>query len=105
MYNKNSSRAAVTNRPCIQARYLIRSLSPLKCGLWCGGGVSAIIVINAPERKEVAQVILFFWGRVGRGYGLDVHDESMGLGICGGVVVIAGKGALCEVSVDRCTEG
>lgn len=41
---------------------------------------------------------------MGRGYGLDVHDESMGLRICGGVVVIEGKGALCEVSVYRCTE-
>lgn len=37
MYNKTSSRA-VTNRPCIQARYLIRFLSQLKCGLWCGEG-------------------------------------------------------------------
>lgn len=64
VYDKNSSRA-VTNRPCIQARYLIRFLSPLKCGLWCGEGL--VLVINAPERKEVAQVILFFWGRVGSG--------------------------------------
>ena len=42
-------------------------------------------------------------GREGgeRGYGLDVHDGIIELGICGGVVMVEGKGALCEVSVDR----
>lgn len=47
------------------------------------------------------RAIYYFFGDgvgSGRGYGLDVHDGCMGLGICGGVVVIEGKGALCEVS-------
>lgn len=58
MYNKTRSQA-VTNRPCIQARYPIQFLSPLKCGLWRGEGF--VLVINAPKGKEVAQEF-FFWG-------------------------------------------
>lgn len=60
-----------------------------------------MLVINAPKGQDT-----FFLVRIGggRGYGLDIHDESMGLGKCGGLVVIEGKGSLCEVSVDRCTE-
>lgn len=60
-----------------------------------------MLVTNTPKGQDN-----FLLGRIGggRGYGLDVHDECMGLGNSGGWVVIEGKGSLCEVSVDRCTE-
>lgn len=60
MYNKTRDRA-VKNRPCIQARYLIRFLSPLKCGLWRGEGF--LLVINAPEKE--GRKIFFFGGGEG----------------------------------------
>lgn len=68
-----------------------------------GAGVSYKRVGGGGSAQDI---YVFFGDGVGsgRGYGLDVHDGCMGLGICGGVLVIEGKGVLCEVSVNRCEE-